>query len=454
MVDQREKIIIQVLARVEKAKKDLRDVAKTIKKTGATGVVANKQMGRAQLKVMKQQKALTQAMGKGTREFQGWALSIMFFGMALKRVFNIIWKSSTKTFQDVAHSVEGTVTQFDMLDGSLKFLQFTAGAALEPIAGFLIPIIDKVTDLISANEGLFRGIVIALAVGGTVLTALGMGALAASGFADAFDRGRVAWKALSKMNFSQLAGKIQTAVGVVAIGYGLKLVGDAYSDFNKQKFFQGTAKALGGVSSMIGGIAMIKGKGGGGLIALGVTLDLIGQEKFWTTALTALGFLFNPFIAFFMTLADHMGSILENGVTNGLLNGIKDFLVDPSIAEILKFFGLDVRGALDAAVPTTVTSFDFMGAFSDNFAQLLGNQIANGQFLDQGMANFMEEQNKKAALQAGLGYDDLSGVSRGKQIGMIVNGDIIIDTQAELDILETFKEEMPGVYNAGLKLRG
>ena len=52
---------------------------------------------------------------KGQKAFAGWAMSIMFFGMALKRTFDAIWKSSTKTFQDVMHSVEGNITSFDIL---------------------------------------------------------------------------------------------------------------------------------------------------------------------------------------------------------------------------------------------------------------------------------------------------------------------------------------------------
>jgi len=127
-------------------------------------------------------KRTNSAIKKSKGEFQGWAMSIMFFGMALKRMFDMVWKTSTKTFNDVMKSIEGSVTGFMMLDGALKYLGFTAGAALEPIAMFLIPIIDKISQWITENEKLFAAIVIGLGVFGTLFAVLGSGVLAIAGF--------------------------------------------------------------------------------------------------------------------------------------------------------------------------------------------------------------------------------------------------------------------------------
>ena len=122
---------------------------------------------------------------KNKVEFAGWAMSIMFFGMALKRTFDTIWKSSTKTFNDVMHSVSGSVTSFDMLDGSLKYLGFSVGQALEPVVMYLIPIIDKISAWVNENQKLTAGIVIALGVFGTFFSVLGSGVLAFNGFKEA-----------------------------------------------------------------------------------------------------------------------------------------------------------------------------------------------------------------------------------------------------------------------------
>jgi len=175
-------IVLRIKAQIDKSVKNL-DKKLNIKSFNANQLKAfNKESARlGTLTTM-----LDKSMGGIKKQFAGWALSIMFFGMALKRTFNTIWKSSTKTFNDVMHSAEGSVTGFDILDGSIKNLGYTAGQALEPIAEFIAPIIDLVSEWILNNEELFRGIMIALGVGGTVLTAIGMGKLALDGLATAF----------------------------------------------------------------------------------------------------------------------------------------------------------------------------------------------------------------------------------------------------------------------------
>ncbi len=135
--------------------------------------------------IKKDMQNLAEEAKKSKIAFSGWALSLMFAGMALKRTFDTIWKSSTKTFQDVMHSVEGTVTGFDILQGSLAFLGFTVGSALEPLAMWLAPIIDGVSDWVMQNEDLVRGFVAMSGIIGTVLTTFGMLKLAGDGFAQA-----------------------------------------------------------------------------------------------------------------------------------------------------------------------------------------------------------------------------------------------------------------------------
>lgn len=115
-------------------------------------------------------------------KFAGWAMSIMFFGMGLQRLFDTIWKNGTKAFQDVMHSVEGTVTQFDILNGSIKYLQFNIGQALEPIVMFLIPIIDAMSELINQYPELTKWITVLGIALGTLFFVGGSGVLAINGF--------------------------------------------------------------------------------------------------------------------------------------------------------------------------------------------------------------------------------------------------------------------------------
>jgi hypothetical protein len=76
-----------------------------IHKDAAAAETSMKKFDNASMHLEKTEKRLEKAMFGAKKQFQGWALSIMFLGMALSRVFNQIWKSATKTFQDVTHSM-------------------------------------------------------------------------------------------------------------------------------------------------------------------------------------------------------------------------------------------------------------------------------------------------------------------------------------------------------------
>lgn len=191
-MEKQNEVIIGIRVEMLAAQKQLKRVQQHLNNLARGSTKAFRKVAEAQEIVRHHSERLTKALSNGRVQFAGWAMSIMFFGMALTRTFNQITRFGTKTFQDVMHSVEGTVTNFDLLDGSLKFLGFTIGQAFEPFIGYLIPIVDKVTDWISQNQKLFTGIVAALGVGGFVLTAFGGGVLALNGFIEAFGLLKVA----------------------------------------------------------------------------------------------------------------------------------------------------------------------------------------------------------------------------------------------------------------------
>ena len=133
-------------------------------------------------------KRITEDLGKSTKKFSMWALGVMFFGQALKRVFGSIAKSGIRVFQDVMHSVQGTVTNFDLLKGSLLFLSFSIGQALEPMIRFLIPIIDLVSEWVTQNQTLAATIIAGGLAFGTLLAVVGSGVLAFDSMAKAITR--------------------------------------------------------------------------------------------------------------------------------------------------------------------------------------------------------------------------------------------------------------------------
>lgn len=149
------------------------------------------------------------------RPFAGWAMSIMFAGMAVQKTFDSIWKSSTKTFQDISHSVEGTTTGFDIMEGSMKYLGFTIGSALEPVVMFLVPIIDKIADWVTENEKLTAAIVVGGLALGTLAMYIGMVKLAWDGLVVA---GGKAGKALSWVSSPVGAGVLAALAALAVIG--------------------------------------------------------------------------------------------------------------------------------------------------------------------------------------------------------------------------------------------
>lgn len=186
------------------AKKELSDLEKTLQKNmsklrGAAKsaymrgsnyqeLSANIQKAKTNVAALEQQMYKTNNRLKrslGELPFAGWAMSIMFFGMAIQRMFMGVWKSSTAAFQEISHSVEGTTTGFDLLQGSLKYLGFSVGQALEPFAEKLVPIIDSVTELVNEFPNLTKNIIVGGIALGTFFFVLGTGVLAFNGFKQA-----------------------------------------------------------------------------------------------------------------------------------------------------------------------------------------------------------------------------------------------------------------------------
>lgn len=174
---------------------------------------------------------------KNEGHFNAWALSIMFAGMQMMAIFKQIWSMGQKSFQDVMHSVEGTTTGFDNLQGSMKYLGFIIGEALEPVAEWLTPIVIKIADWVENNKGLFKTFVIVLGVVGTLFFTVGQLVLAFGGIITAaknigtifkFIFGKSFWgKALTYMKgvFVKIGGfltklgitgKVAMAGGIVA----------------------------------------------------------------------------------------------------------------------------------------------------------------------------------------------------------------------------------------------
>lgn len=187
------------------------DINKEVAALGSTSVMTGKHID----------KSVNAALGRMSKEldnqrvpFAGYAMSIMFFGMALKQMSLQVQRFGTKAFNDVMHSVEGTVTQSDYLNASMMYLGFTIGQAFEPILAFLIPIIDAVANWVSEHEKLTAGILVAAVAIGTLLALAGALKLAWDGF-------QAANAIAGLFKVSDAATSTTTALDATKTSYGL-----------------------------------------------------------------------------------------------------------------------------------------------------------------------------------------------------------------------------------------
>lgn len=144
------KVIISVVTRgMQKAVGEMRAMTAAI----------NKQLDPAMENLTQNTQNVNKQMNNMRKGFPVWAMSIMFFGMALRRLFDTIWKESMNTFNDVMSRIEGTVTGFTLMNDALTYLKFVAGQALEPLAVQLADIIWKISEWVKDNPEVTREIV-------------------------------------------------------------------------------------------------------------------------------------------------------------------------------------------------------------------------------------------------------------------------------------------------------
>lgn len=189
----------------------------------------------------------------------GASLSALFFGMAMKNAAMNVWKSTTKTFQEIAHSVQGTVTQFDLLNGSMAYLKFSVGEALEPLAASLVPIIDKLTKIVQENPKLVAGFVKWGIILGTTLMVLGQLGTAFLGLLS-LGEGLKAITLSFKLMVAQvklLSTWLTTAKTGMMVLNGLKLTGLLAAIITVSMWIWRMGEAMGGVGEL--GKSVVRG---------------------------------------------------------------------------------------------------------------------------------------------------------------------------------------------------
>jgi hypothetical protein len=262
-----------------------------------------------QNEALKRTKELTKPEG-----FKGWAMSIMFAGMAMKNAMIQLWSSSVKTFNEVRHSVEGAVTGFDMLEGSMAYLWFSLGQALEPIAFMLVPIIDKVSEWVSENEKLVAGITKWGVILGGLMAAGGGLTLALAGVNELYDKLLLIpdqIKALGdKKNWEKIGERAKQYAGTIFFAWGLSETAEGIEKIKNGDFLKGSLEALGGVLTTVGGALWMMGKAGGPLIIIGTAMALTGKGTLIQSIISIIGIITSLFAAAFKYIGNHLYNTL------------------------------------------------------------------------------------------------------------------------------------------------
>jgi hypothetical protein len=112
--------------------------------------------------VMKQQ---TKTVTGLTERFKMHYLSVLFFGMAIQRIFQGIMRSATQTYLKITEGTTEASQAIIGLQSGIQLLQFAIGEALGstliPLLPMLMGIIEGVLDFISQNKELVSWLLIA-----------------------------------------------------------------------------------------------------------------------------------------------------------------------------------------------------------------------------------------------------------------------------------------------------
>lgn len=216
-------------------------------------------------------------------------LSMLFAGAALQRISQSIMTFGTRAYDDISHSIVGTVTANDRLAGSMTMLGFSVGEALQPLLEFLIPIVEYFAEWVEENQTLVMWVVGLAAAIGTLVTVMASVNLIIATFGTfvgnmglAIGGAGVAADTAAKGGFSTLLGKLGSIKTLLGAGI-LLYVG--YEVFGKDKNTAWTTEDF--IKNL--GLATIGGFMAGGpwgaLAAFTITLAVMLSQDSVTKAL-------------------------------------------------------------------------------------------------------------------------------------------------------------------------
>jgi len=326
-------------------------------------------------------------MTHGARGFRMEMLGVMFFGMALQRVFSGLIKTSLDWF------------------GVTELLSMTLGLLFLPVGelvlGWALKFLDFVLQLTDTEKKVIGWFVLVGIAVGTLTFLIGTLALGIGSMILAFNFSKVA----TIIGSSGLGG-ISTAATVAATkvgGLGVMLMSLAkYAGIGIAIFM--TVKDLkeGQLTAAIGMATLAVGlyTGNPYLIGIGVILKLIGDKEFLSDII-AVGL---KVIDFFLKVGEEIGKILMAAITPGkkyeasssfreaIIKGVGKADVQ---SQVLKDIGLSLPGATPGSfIPTLGESEKYLQSkgMGDIFVTQTNN--VTGVSSPQDIKNMLEENNR------------------------------------------------------------
>lgn len=384
----------------------------TIKGFKDMGATAKKELEKMSSSVKKETKGMNQFASTITRV----ALSMMFFGMALSRVFGGLISTSISTFQKTLESSNVMVRTMtpayiaaNTLAASWEYLKFsiadTLMNALLPFIPAIITLTNNIADFIQQHpETVF--VALGLALGGIALASFASvilfinalvsasATLGTMGLASIFTD--TPWNTI-KAGVTGLGTSVSNlmtspaflnfmawAAAGVAIFFAVKEAVNAYDDIKDGHIITGITEALSSLAFAGSGIMFLKGAAGkgGALLAIGVALKLMSEDVFFTDLLTLVG-----------KIVGVVGGMLEV-IKQEFSSGIKNIIWDA--IKLIEPFILFMPSELQDAFKNVMglgggTQADLGAAFSSGYMKTFQNLRGLGKNLDESIA-IMKEQ--------------------------------------------------------------
>ena len=178
----------------------------------------------APIQVVKQ-KALdaSKAFKDMNRQLFSASLSMLFFGMALKRISTSIIKSALESFKKITEGSRMSAGAIGILEVHFELLKFTIGEAINTLLQAFLPaiieIILSITDWIQQHDKLAAGILIVTLALGTLLGIFGTLGSALLGIINLFELISASPVTAALISgFTELAAVVGEFVGVTGLG--------------------------------------------------------------------------------------------------------------------------------------------------------------------------------------------------------------------------------------------